>query len=627
MLMRRASARTHTASGRFVCALVLLAMVSCAVPEPRTPDPPATPAEPVDPVLVAAPISGARQSEASELVARAEAALDADDAEEALRLAGRVIDEMPAAAVSGRALLIRARAGVQAGELATAEEAADRYLTLVPGDHPRVPELEVLRAEAAAEEPDEALLRLAALPRMSEDALAGRVVSLARDVVVQVSDATLGTALETAADDADVRPVVEARAAALALDAEDRTVSDALARAALDHGASGPDALLAEAVLAGELPEGYVASREVTLAAVFPLEGAPALAEFSSLVLEGVEVAAMMAGEDLEVTLEVMDDGGDPDRTAELVAELEAAGVVGGVVGFLQELALDVAADARRGELPLMSPTARVSGASSGRGVYSLEGVDSVGLHELARQAASQGYQRVAFIESTSPLSIEEGDVFERELRRFGIPTVGRFRYQEGVTFFEPQLRATRDSLRTAEIAALGLTEDDTLRVETLDPVAVFVPVPPEDVELLAPQITHFGLDTLAIDVIGTTGWADTETLRRVDTRHTDGVVATAPIGAGTDSPGYQRFKDAFEERFQRSLVSPVPAVGYDAALLLIEAFRRGARSPDQVRAALEGLEDIEGATGVFSVIDGRVVRRTRVVRIQSGTLNPIPTG
>lgn len=626
MLMRRASARTHTASGRFVCALALLTMVSCAVPEPRTPDAPPPTAEPVDPVLVAAPISGARQSEASELVARAQAALDAGDAEEALRLAGRVIDEMPAAAVSGRALLIRARAAIEAGEPMTAEEAADRYLALVPSDHPRVPELRVLRAEAATEQPNEALLRLAALPRMPDVELADRVVSLSRSVVTQVSDATLETALGRAAEDADTRPVLEARAAAVALDAEDRAASDALARAALDHGASGPDARLAEAVLAGELPEGYVVSREVTLAAVFPLEGAPALAAFSTLVLEGIEVATMTAGDDLEVTLQVMDDGGDPDRTAELVAELEAAGV-GGVVGFLQELALDVAADARSGGLPLISPTARVSGASSGRGVYSLEGVDSVGLHDLARYAASQGYQRVAFIESTSPLSTEEGDLFERELRRFGIPTVGRFAYQEGITFFEPQIRAARDSLRTAEIRALGLTEDDTLRVETLEPVAVFVPVPPEDVELLAPQITHFGLDTLAIDVIGTTGWSDPDMLRRVDTRHTDGVVATAPIGAGTDSPGYQRFRDTFEEHFQRTLVSPVPAVGYDAALLLIETFRRGARSPDQVRAALEGLEDIEGATGVFSVTDGRVVRRTRVVRIQSGTMNPIPTG
>lgn len=626
MLMRRASARTHTASGRFVCALALLTMVSCAVPEPRTPDAPPAPAEPVDPVLVAAPITGARQAEASQLVARAEAALDAGDAEEALQLAGRVIDEMPASAVSGRALLIRARAAIEAGEPLTAEEAADRYLALVPGDQPRVPELRVLRAEAVAEQPDEALLRVAALPRMPDVELADRVLALSRSVVTQVSNATLETALDTAAEEADARPVLEARAAALALNAEDRTASDALARAALAHGASGPDALLAEAVLAGELPEGYVASSEVTLAAVFPLEGAPALAAFSSLVLEGVEVAAMTAGDDLEVTLEVMDDGGDPDRTAELIAELEAAGV-GGVVGFLQELALDVAADARSGELPLMSPTARVSGAASGRGVYSLEGVDSVGLHDLARYAASQGYQRVAFIESTSPLSTEEGDLFERELRRFGIPTVGRFRYQEGLTFFEPQLRSVRESLRTAEIRALGLTEDDTLRVETLEPVAVFVPVPPEDVELLAPQITHFGLDTLAIDVIGTTGWSDPEMLRRVDTRHTDGVVASAPIGAGTDSPGYRRFRDAFEEHFQRSLVSPVPAVGYDAALLLIEAFRRGARSPDQVRAALEELENIEGATGVFSVIDGRVVRRTRVVRIQSGTMNPIPTG
>jgi hypothetical protein len=39
------------------------------------------------------------------------------------------------------------------------------------------------------------------------------------------------------------------------------------------------------------------------------------------------------------------------------------------------------------------------------------------------------------------------------------------------------------------------------------------------------------------------------------------------------------------------------------------------------VRRALEALRDIEGATGVFSVVDGRVIRRTEVVYIDNGIL------
>jgi ABC-type branched-subunit amino acid transport system substrate-binding protein len=103
--------------------------------------------------------------------------------------------------------------------------------------------------------------------------------------------------------------------------------------------------------------------------------------------------------------------------------------------------------------------------------------------------------------------------------------------------------------------------------------------------------------------------------------------VATAPVGTGVTSEGYLRFKEAYEERFQQTLVSPVPAAGYDATLVLLEALRSGRTGPSDVRLALEGLGEVQGATGVFTVVDGRVVRRTHVVLIRNGTLTPIPIG
>jgi ABC-type branched-subunit amino acid transport system substrate-binding protein len=270
--------------------------------------------------------------------------------------------------------------------------------------------------------------------------------------------------------------------------------------------------------------------------------------------------------------------------------------------------------------MPIVSPTAR-SAASAGEGVYSLEGADPLAATEIARYAVDRAYQRVAIILPSSEAAMAEADAFEAEAARFGVPVVQRFYYEPGATFFETQVVGARDALRAAEIAALGLGEEDTLRVETLEPVGLFVPIPREDVEFIAPQIAHFALDTLGIEVVGTTAWTDPGVLEIVDPLYTDGVVATATVGSG---PGRERFQAAYEEHFQRSLVSMTPALGYDAALLLLEALRVGRVQPMQVRESFRNLRDVEGATGVFSVIDDRIVRHTEVVRIRNRQLEPV---
>ena len=202
---------------------------------------------------------------------------------------------------------------------------------------------------------------------------------------------------------------------------------------------------------------------------------------------------------------------------------------------------------------------------------------------------------------------------------------VGSYAYDPGATFFQSQIQGALEGLRYAEIRALNLTEEDTLHVEELDSVALFVPIPAEDVEYVAPQLTFYGVDTLGVDIYGTSGWADSQTLETVDDRHTTGVVATTPVAAGPGSAGYTRFREAYEGYFQRTLVSPVPALGYDAALLLLEAISGDARSPRQVEAALSRIRDLEGATGIFSVVEGRILRRQEVVRIVNGATIPVP--
>ena len=359
------------------------------------------------------------------------------------------------------------------------------------------------------------------------------------------------------------------------------------------------------------------------LGMLLPFGGPPGLAEFARLIAEGVEVAAVEMSEALlDVRITSVDDQGDPALTRVLVRELEDSSIRG-VVGFLEDTSLEIAGSARQIGIPLVSPTAR-SASRAGEGVYSLEGPDPVAAAEMARYASEFGYTRIAVLHSQSSESAQEADAFEEMSRSLGLPIVGRYAYQVGATFFGEEIIEAQNALRAAEIAALGLKEDDTLHVEMLEPVAVFLPIPPEDVEFIAPQIVHYGLDTLAIDILGTSGWTDPQVLETVDLRHTTGVVATSFVGRTEDRNTSIQFREAYERHFQRSLISGVPALGYDTVLLLIEGLKGGAESPEEIRIAIEGLHEIEGAAGIYSLVDGRILRRTEVVYIDEGILLPV---
>ena len=621
MTRRTWIARTRLASGRFLLALTLPLWAAC-----QGPSAPAAAAAPrfEDPVLERGSLSATREARAAELFHQAREALEAGASSDARALAFQVVEVYPQAPVSGLALFTYARASLEVGALDEADTAAGRFAALLaPGD-PRVGEARLLQADVQARRGDQAarLSRLLAVDGHASSEAASRAVNGAREAAARLEIAELESVLSQVDAEAVARPVVLARYAAL-LQAWERTDEAArTAREALDAGVRGTDSLTAVAVLAGETrPEWGEGprARTLTLATVLPTGGSPAFRDFALSVAEGIEVAAATYLDGITVTLEARDDQGEPALAAAAVAELEAGAALG-AVGFLERGALEAAADRRTGTFPLVSPTARVA---RGEGTYTLSGADPQGAAAVARYAAREGFTRVAMIHSRSAESVEEADAFEAALRGLGIPLVGRFSFEAGATYFQEQVRGAQEALRGAEIRALGLGPDDTLHVEVLEPVALFVPVPAEDVELLAPQLTFFGLDTLAIRILGTGGWTDAQTLETVDDRHTTGVVATAHVSGGPGSPGYARFKEAYEGYFRRSLVSPVPALGYDAALLLLEGAREGPRTREQLHAAMERVRSLEGATGTFSVVGGKVMPSTRVVRIEHGILIP----
>jgi branched-chain amino acid transport system substrate-binding protein len=378
--------------------------------------------------------------------------------------------------------------------------------------------------------------------------------------------------------------------------------SRAFAEAALDAGAQGQELEVARALLEGRpLPGGGRAR----LGALLPLSGSPGLQRFAREVRAGIETAVTASGLDPEdVELRVLDTGGDPSAAANLLRTLEGEGVMG-VVGPLESPSLAAAVEGRHGVLPLISPTVWEVPPASSR-VYSLGNDDRRGPVVLAEWALSAGITQVVVLSPTRGPGSGEVGIFRERFEAGGGSILRVFTYEPGTTFFGEQMRAIRG----------------------LKPEALVLPVPPEDVQAVAGQAAYFALDTLGVQLLGTGGWTGDQVMGSVGERSLEGVAVATPVRPGPDAPGYRRFVEAYERRFRRTLVDPaVPALGYDAALLVLRALEMGARDPDAVGRALEEIRELPGATGVLSVEAGRLVRAHEMVCIAGGRLLPLAKG
>ena len=560
-----------------------------------------------DPVLSSERPSRAVETLAAQRFHEAQEALAAGDLEGARTGAEEVVERYPGAPVSGRALRLLVDVAFAQDSWREADLLAQRWIRLVPDDDPRIPALRLLqgRSRLGDSDPEGALDRLTALPaEMTPDEMAAGL-KLMREAAAALDESQLSPRLVALPPEHPFgSALLAARARALYNSGSEQEAVRS-ARAALDAGASGTDAAVSRGVLDGRIDESLgLLGPLVVLGVLVPVTGPPSLTQVAELVVEGVRAAAAAMDFPGRLQIVVEDDRASPEGATEGMRALEEAGAVA-VIGPLDEPELVAAALARTRPVPMVSPTAPEV-ALGAENVYTLGGADIEGARALARWAASAGLLRVALVHPRSRETEDEAAAFEEVFGAAGGMVLGRFLYDRGTTYFEPQMQSVR----------------------ALRPDAVVLPIPAADVEILAPQVTFFGLDTLDIRVLGTAGWTREEVLAAVSPRHTNGVVAvTADAVREPESVGTSTLVSVYEDLFQRTLRSPVPAVGYDVAALVLEALRGGARSPAGVSQALERIEGYPGATGELGVVGGRVTRRHEVVCIRDRQLLPIPSG
>jgi ABC-type branched-subunit amino acid transport system substrate-binding protein len=537
---------------------------------------------------------------ADALLRQARRALSDREYADAREAANEVVVEHPRAPGSSEALWIVAQAAYELGGFEESIEASRLFRSLLDAQNPRRTEASVLTARALAQEgaSDTAVLALLEIDGPAGSDALRDARALTHEAVRRVSTDRIGELLAQASGASPVLPIVRLEYA-VGLYFEGRVDEAAsIAREVLQQDLESSDRRVAQSLVTGNVED--VVGTGVTLGAILPATGSPTLRSYARDIEDGMRVALDARARDLRrpVQLEVLDDGGREEGSQRSIRSLEEAGVVA-VVGPLMEGPLRAAAQARSDDLTILSPTAE--SVPDGRGLFSLGSADPGAAEALAEYATDSGLRRVAVVYADSERGRQEATAFVDAYTERG-GTTRRFAYAPGSTDFREQLEAV------VQFEADGLV----------------LPVPQSDVELIAPQVSFFALDSLGVQVLGTTEWTAPEVLDRVDPRHLNGVVVASsrdPVGG---RPAYDQFVRRYEALLRKTLRSPIPAFGYDAALLLLEAIDRGARTPRAVVRELEGISDFPAATGRISFRDGQIVRRHYLYEIRDRQLLPL---
>ncbi|UCF21327.1 MAG: ABC transporter substrate-binding protein [Gemmatimonadota bacterium] len=591
--MRRYSIHTWT---WYIAALAIAGLAATCAGGRGAAAPGITPAEPLSAER------RAREREAERIYRQAEAQFAESNFAAADSLAEGIVQAYDDTNWLGPALLMSARVSLERNQLDGARGKSSRYLRLYRASDPRrtaglILVARTLWLEGQARQAADSLLATPAASESEQEEAA----QLARQVVGELGLGEIDSVTSRWPADHPLRSVFEVERASLLLAAGATEQSRAAAEAALELDPLDPERERASKIVAGELE---TEQWRPIVGAILPLSGA--LAAYGRLAEEGIRLAIEEYNRRHydEITLVVRDDGDVYRRDGDLVRELERLGAVA-IIGPLRAEGLEVAAESRRDrDLVIISPTA-LENYSFERNTFSLWSATE----RVTRGARALGAYAV----------------FGLQVVRFGVmyPNTQEGRMQFAA--FSDAVRA-RGGVITASIAyedTATTFEEPLTYLRGSRPQAVYAPAStPESVIQLAPQFSYYGLR--GVQVLGNAEWSAPKVQRLVEERFINGTVVSTFLDRQSPAVRWSEFVEMYERKYRKGLEDNlVPALAYDATRLVLAALPWGFPRRSAIARSVAQTRGYPGATGVFTVENGVVTRRSFLLQFKDGLLVP----
>lgn len=297
------------------------------------------------------------------------------------------------------------------------------------------------------------------------------------------------------------------------------------------------------------------------------------------LAIEEVNAAGGIKGKKIELI--TYDDKGDVREVGTAVTRLVTRDNVVAVIGEVASgLSLAGAPVCQEHGVPMITPSSTNPRVTKvGDRIFRVCFIDPFQGYvcaKFARQSHELKAEKVAMlVDQSSPYSVGLADEFRKAFESMGGTMTSRESYNAGDQDFSAQLTSIRGG----------------------DPDVLFIPGYYTDVANIAIQARKLGIK---IPLLGGDGW-DSPKLAEIAGDAVEGCYYSNHYSHEDPNPVVQEFITKYQARFG-NVPDGLAALGYDAAMLLFDAMRRGGSDGETLARSIATTKDFEGVTGRISI-------------------------
>lgn len=136
-------------------------------------------------------------------------------------------------------------------------------------------------------------------------------------------------------------------------------------------------------------------------------------------------------------------------------------------------------------------------------------------------------------------------------------------------------------------------------KIKGMNPDVVFIPAYYEEVGKIVKQARELGVKA---PLLGTDGWDDPKVVEVASAAALNNTYFSNHYSSQDNDPRVAKFVESYKKEYGQE-PSALAALGYDAALMLIDSIKRaGSAEPAKIREALEQTKNLQVVTGIISL-------------------------